>query len=125
MSESSFKKKAKKYLSQELLSDKTFMEDFWERFESIDFDKLLECSIIRIEDASDKSDYSTHFITKKIKAILKRMQTMLYNRICKVKTHAFDLLGYISLLFGLCASQSAFIFHSLYGSSLTRIPTSL
>ena len=88
-------------------------------------DKSLEEFLDFAYCTEDAYDYSKYLITKKIKALLKRMQALQYNRICKVKSQAYDLFGYISLLFGLCASQSTFIFHSFFGSSLSRIPSSL
>jgi hypothetical protein len=122
MSESSNKKKANKYLSQELSSYKSIREALLERLEAYDFSYIDELLFLE-QTASDKLDYSKYLITEEYKTLLKRMQIMLYNRICTVKKHAYDLFGYISLLFGLCSSQSSNIFRAFFGASLSRIPS--
>lgn len=67
-------------------------------------------------------DYSEYILTKRLKAILREMTIRMYNNVCAVKSSAHSLLGTISLLFGLCCSQSSIIFRAFYGASLSRIP---
>ena len=62
-------------------------------------------------------------ISEKIMHILRRMRILLYNRVCAVKASFYNrIFSFFSLLFGLCNSQSSYIFHSLYGCSVSRIP---
>ena len=62
-------------------------------------------------------------IDKRFKAILRHMQLQLYQKMCSVKIHAYSLIRTISLLFGLCSSQSSTIFSAYFGTSLSRIPS--
>ena len=73
----------------------------------------------------DDIQYFKLNLDKWYKAILRRMQLQLYHNICSIKIHAFCLKGTISLLFGLCCSQSSIIFRAFYGTSLSRIPSFL
>jgi len=68
-------------------------------------------------------DYSEFLLTNKIKAILRQMTIRMYNNVCTVKSHAFCHFSIITLLFGLCSSQSSIIFSAFYGTSLSRIPS--
>jgi hypothetical protein len=70
----------------------------------------------------DRQSFLIIDLADKYKSILRQMQLLLSNNIYKVKTHLCSILAYISLLFGLCSTQSAYIFHSFLGSSLGRIP---
>jgi len=73
---------------------------------------------------SEVATVSTDYIlTKKIKAILRQMTIRIYNIVCATKSQAYSILGIISQLFGLCSSQSSYIFHAFNGASLCRIPT--
>ena len=82
--------------------------------EGIDYIRLLSDEYI-LEFVSIISD--------KIMHILRRMRITLYNRICAVKASYYHrIFSFFSLLYGLCNSHSSFIFHSLYGCSVSRIP---
>ena len=71
----------------------------------------------------DDIQYFKLNLDKWYKAILQRMQLQLYHNICRIKSQAFCLKGTISLLFGLCCSQSSILFRAFYGTSLSRIPS--
>lgn len=61
-------------------------------------------------------------ISKYIRNLLNEMQVRLHNITHKLKVTSCRLFTFITFLFGLCNSLSSFIFHSFWGSSLSRIP---
>jgi len=83
----------------------------WERIYTLEF------------HVAEDFDYSEFILTKKFITTLREMTIRMYNNICAVKSHAYNLFSYISLLFGLCSSQSSIIFSAFFGTSLSRIPT--
>lgn len=85
----------------------------WEEIDNIEYFPLY---------IDDYARVIVSIISDKIQHILRRMRILLYNRVCAVKSHAYNLYYFFSLLFGLCNSQSSYIFHSLYGCSVSRIP---
>ncbi len=63
-------------------------------------------------------------ITHEIRGILDKMRVRLHSSICAVKVSLYNrIFSFFSLLFGLCNSQSSYIFHSFFGCSLSRIPS--
>ena len=102
------------YLSMDLAY--VMVPDFELKFPEDDYyiSRLIYSEEIRILDFD---------IDKRYKAILRRMQLQLYQKMCSVKIHAYSLICTISLLFGLCSSQSSTLFSAFLGTSLSRIPT--
>ncbi len=91
-------------------------EDIYERYLISNIVKISDIAVISLECTKNFN------LAKKYKSILRQMQLLLSNNTYKVKSHLCSLFATISLLFGLCSTQSAFIFHSFFGSSLGRIP---
>jgi len=58
---------------------------------------------------------------KQIKALLREMRVRMLKPIGSIKTLKRLLFSHISLLFGLCSSQSSLILNAFYGNSLSRI----
>jgi hypothetical protein len=87
----------------------------WEEIDNIEYFPLYIDDYVQV---------FVSIISEKIMHILRRMRITLYNRVCAVKASFYNrIFSFFSLLFGLCNSQSAFIFHSLYGCSVSRIPS--
>ena len=80
--------------------------------------------VLYYEIAADEHILRFEFIfSKKINAILREMIIRMYNNVSAVKSHAYCLFSIITLLFGLCSSQSSIIFSAFFGTSLSRIPS--
>jgi hypothetical protein len=60
---------------------------------------------------------------KHIKAILREMRVRMLKPIGSIKKLRRILFSHISLLFGMCSSQSSLILNAFYGNSLSRIPS--
>ena len=60
---------------------------------------------------------------KRIKATLREMRVRILKPIGIIKRLRNLLFSQISLLFGLCSSQSSLILNAFYGNSLSRIPS--
>lgn len=60
---------------------------------------------------------------KRIKALLREMRVRILKPIGSIKRWRQLLFSHISLLFGLCSSQSSLILNAFYGNSLSRIPS--
>jgi hypothetical protein len=58
-----------------------------------------------------------------IKALLREMRAHMLKPIGAIKRLRRLLFSHISLLFGLCSSQSSLIINAFFGNSLSRIPT--
>lgn len=87
----------------------------WERFEALIPGELYWADLVYdvVEDTE----------TKRIKALLREMRVRMLKPIGSVKRLKRILFSHISLLFGMCSSQSSLILNAFYGSSLSRIPT--
>jgi len=99
-------------ISERLAEMQVTLEELYADFE---FDKYFISEVTTVS-----TDY---ILTKRIKAILLQMTIRIYNIVCATKSQAYSILGIISQLFGLCSSQSSYIFHAFNGASLCRIPT--
>ena len=64
-----------------------------------------------------------YFLTKSDIAILLEMARRLFKNVCAANGFIHRLGASISLLFGLCSSQSSYIFRAFFGASLSRIPS--
>jgi hypothetical protein len=102
--------------------ESSFIDELRQRFAFLE-DISLEDLYFNEFCVREDFDYAEFILTKRLKAILREMTIRLYNNICTVRSHAYDLFSYISLLFGLCSSQSSFIFRAFFGASLSRIPS--
>lgn len=60
---------------------------------------------------------------KRIKALLCEMRLRMLKPIGSIKRLRHLLFSHVSLLFGLCSSQSSLIINAFFGNSLSRIPT--
>lgn len=60
---------------------------------------------------------------KRIKALLREMRVRMLKPIGSVKRLKRILFSHISLLFGMCSSQSSLIISAFFGNSLSRIPS--
>lgn len=60
---------------------------------------------------------------RRLKALLREMRLYILKPIGSVKRLRRLLFSHISLLFGLCSSQSSLILNAFYGNSLSRIPS--
>jgi len=61
--------------------------------------------------------------SKHIKALLREMRVRMLKPIGSIKVLRRILFSHISLLFGMCSSQSSLILNAFYGNSLSRIPS--
>lgn len=122
--------KIKSYFTEPVFDDNYDLDSKYEilsnpdLFDDFDFNSKAEAacySVIIDEPVRIKVTIDS----KKILQILRRMRLLLYNSVCNVKSRAFSLHNRISFIFGLCACRSSFIFHSFFGSSLSRIPSYL
>lgn len=57
-----------------------------------------------------------------IRAVLLQMKIRLASLVSSLRRLEHEFLEYITFLFGLCSSQTAFIFHAFSGASLCRTP---
>ena len=64
-----------------------------------------------------------YILSKLFKVILWEMSLRLTKNVGIALSFAHRLGGTISLLFGLCSSQSSYIFRAFFGACLSRIPT--
>jgi len=102
--------------------DDSFMEVLRKNFAALNSMLAEEITYFELRP-TEEIDYSEFLLTNKIKAILRQMTIRMYNNVCTVKSHAFCHFSIITLLFGLCSSQSSIIFSAFYGTSLSRIPS--
>jgi len=102
--------------------DDSFIEMLAKKFASLNllsFEEICYSKLCIREDF----DYSEYILTKRFETILREMKIRMYNNVCTVKSHAFCHFSIITLLFGLCSSQSSIIFRAFFGTSLSRIPS--
>lgn len=63
-----------------------------------------------------------YILTDEIKERLYEMRLRMRKPLIALKRLKNSLIAYFSLLFGLCSSESSFIFGAYFGASLSRIP---
>jgi hypothetical protein len=90
-------------------------EIVWEQFEELKKTVALWADLV-YESVEDKE-------VKQIKALLREMRIRVLKPIGSIKTLRRLLFSHVSLLFGLCSSQSSLILNAFYGNSLSRIPS--
>jgi hypothetical protein len=92
-----------------------FTEMLWERLEEIAEWELLYSEFVYSIVVENEG--------RRLKALLREMRVRVLKPIGSIKRLRRLLFSHISLLFGLCSSQSSLILNAFYGNSLSRIPS--
>lgn len=90
-------------------------ELLWERYDELIPSEVYWTDLIYVSVEDTEA--------KRIKALLREMRVRMLKPIGSVKRLKRILFSHISLLFGMCSSQSSLILNAFYGNSLSRIPT--
>ncbi len=90
-------------------------ENFWGSLEELNADDIFWSEIVykSVEDTE----------AKRIKALLREMRVRMLKPIGSIKRLKRILFSHVSLLFGMCCSQSSLIISAFFGNSLSRIPS--
>lgn len=84
----------------------------------------LENSLYSIVDAAPKVIILPHLFDQTSKAAIRLMLSYLEAQISTLFNNLrHALFSLVSLLFGLCSSQSSLILNAFFGNSLSRIPS--
>jgi hypothetical protein len=90
------------------------LDDKWYDYEEVSARELLWndyiCIVIDVE-------------AKQIRALQREMRMRMLKPIGSIKQLRRLLFSHISLLFGMCCSQSSLIINAFFGNSLSRIPS--
>lgn len=95
--------------------DVEITEMLWERLEEIAEWELLYSEFVYSIVVENEG--------RRLKALLREMRVRVLKPIGSIKTLRRLLFSHVSLLFGLCSSQSSLILNAFYGNSLSRIPS--
>lgn len=85
------------------------------RLAELNFDDLFRTEIVY--------KVVTDTEAKHLKALLREMQLRMLKPIGSIKRLKRLLFSHVSLLFGMCCSQSSLIISAFFGNSLSRIPS--
>ncbi len=70
----------------------------------------------------ERALYFKNIITGWLKALIEQLKILLSHSVNVLLCLTDSLFSQISLLFGLCSSQSSTIFSAFFGTSLSRVP---